>query len=217
MPSSSVASSTRNAVGVTFERGPHRGIVRTEIVRRINAMIAAVQLHNVEVSFLLTDDKRIHQLNKVYRLKDRPTDVLAFAMREGDFSELAGDALGDVIVSVTTARKQADERGVPVLDEVTMLLAHGLLHLLGWDHETPAKDRRMRAETGRLCRAAEVRDPAVAGARDIETRARKALIRRSKEGADRALSRKRSVDEGRPHGEKGQAPRRVKTRRSPKG
>jgi hypothetical protein len=62
--------------------------------------------------------------------------------------------LGDVIVSVPTARKQADERGAGVLDEVTMLLAHGLLHLLGWDHDTPAKDRRMRAETDRLCQAA---------------------------------------------------------------
>ncbi len=102
----------------------------------------------------------MHQLNKIYRKKDRPTDVLAFAMREGDFGGLAGEVLGDVIISVPTARKQAEERGAHVLDEVTMLAAHGLLHLLGWDHDTPAKDRRMRAETDRLCRAAApVRKP----------------------------------------------------------
>ncbi len=141
-------------ITLTVERGPHRGVRRPEILRRIRAMIGVLQLSNMDVSFVLTDDKRIHQLNKIYRHKDRPTDVLAFAMREGRFGELAGDVLGDVIVSVPTARRQADERGAPLLDEVTMLLAHGLLHLLGWDHDTPAKDRRMRAETARLCAAA---------------------------------------------------------------
>lgn len=150
---------SHRGVSLTIERGPHRGIVRTEILRRINAMIDELQLDNVEVSFLLTDDDRIHELNKVYRHKDKPTDVLAFALREGDFAELAGNALGDVIVSVPTARKQAEERDRHVLEEVTMLAAHGLLHLLGWDHDTPAKDRRMTAETDRLCRAAAPRSP----------------------------------------------------------
>lgn len=89
-------------------------------------------------------------MNKIYRKKDRPTDVLAFAMREGDFGGLAGDTLGDVVISVPTARRQAEEAGKDVLEEVTMLAAHGLLHLLGWDHDTPAKDRRMKAETERL-------------------------------------------------------------------
>jgi probable rRNA maturation factor len=135
-------------------------------------MIRALQLDKAEVSFVLTDDERIHQLNKLYRGKDRPTDVLAFAMHEGEFASLAGHVLGDVIVSVPTARKQALSSRTPVLDEVTMLLAHGLLHLLGWDHETAAKDRRMRAETARLCAAAALVAP------------------RSKEGAGRALSRK---------------------------
>jgi probable rRNA maturation factor len=145
---------------LTIERGPHRGIERAEIKRRIFAMIKLLQLEKLEVSFLLTDDERIHQLNKVYRHKDRPTDVLAFAMREGAHGELAGDVLGDVIVSIPTARRQASERGAALVDEVTMLLAHGLLHLLGWDHDTAAKDRRMRAETDRLCAAAAPAKPA---------------------------------------------------------
>ncbi len=117
-------------------------------------MVEALGLGEVEVSFVLTDDVRIHELTKVYRKKDRPTDVLAFAMQEGEFSELSGGVLGDVIVSVPTAQRQADERGASLTDEVTMLLAHGLLHLLGWDHRTAAEDRRMRAETERLCDAA---------------------------------------------------------------
>jgi probable rRNA maturation factor len=134
-------------------------------------MIALLQLEKSEVSFLLTDDKRVHQLNKDYRHKDRPTDVLAFAMREGDFGGLAGDVLGDVIVSIPTARRQAEERDVPVLEEVTMLVAHGLLHLLGWDHDTPAKDRRMRAETDRLCLAAARPERATARSKAASVRA----------------------------------------------
>ncbi len=147
-----------SGIRLTTERGPHAGIRRADILRRIHAMVEALGLVDVEVSFLLTDDARIHALNKAYRKKDRPTDVLAFAMQEGEFSELSGGVLGDVIVSVPTARRQAKERRVTLLEEVTMLLAHGLLHLLGWDHRTAAEDRRMRAETERLCKAARCSD-----------------------------------------------------------
>lgn len=189
-------SAKSSDVSLTIERGPHRGIARAEILRRIYAMIDALQLKNIEVSFLLTDDARIHELNRVYRHKDRPTDVLAFAMREGDFAELAGNALGDVIVSVPTARKQAEERGRPLLDEVTMLTAHGLLHLLGWDHDTAAKDRRMTAETERLCLAAA---PS------------------SKARGSRPLSSKTSAIRSGTQPKKDQVTRGLKARRSPKG
>ena len=145
-------------------------------------MIKILQLQTSEVSFLLTDDKRIHELNRDYRHKDKPTDVLAFAMREGEHAELAGDVLGDVIVSIPTARRQAEERAAALIDEVTMLLAHGLLHLLGWDHDTPAKDRRMRAETDRLCAAAA--PPASPAARRV------APAKPSKARAATSLSRK---------------------------
>lgn len=117
-------------------------------------MIRLLKLSNKEISFVITNDKSIHELNRTYRGKNRPTDVLAFAMQEGEFTSLAENVLGDVIVSVETARRQASERKVSLLEEVTMLMAHGLLHLLGWDHQTSAEDLRMRAETERLCRAA---------------------------------------------------------------
>ena len=142
------------AVRLVVERGPHRGIQRPEILRRARAIAAAAQCEQFEISIVLTDDDQIQNLNRMYRGKDRPTDVLAFAMREGDFSSVAGELLGDVVVSVPTARRQALQQRRPLLDEVTMLLAHGILHLLGWDHDTAARDRRMRAETDRLCAAA---------------------------------------------------------------
>lgn len=121
-------------------------------------MLSALQLKNAELSIVLTGDKQIHKLNKIYRKKDRATDVLAFAMSEGEFGSIShaglSQLLGDVIVSVPTAARQAAERDVALLDEVTMLIAHGILHLLGWDHDTDAKDRAMRKETRRLCIAA---------------------------------------------------------------
>jgi len=99
---------------------------------------------------LLCDDARIQQLNRDFRHKDKPTDVLAFAMSEGEHVAAPIALLGDVAISLPTARRQASERGVPCLDEVTMLLAHGLLHLLGFDHRTAAEDRRMRARVDAL-------------------------------------------------------------------
>ncbi len=156
-------------------------------------MIDLLQLQKMEVSFLLTDDARIHELNKVYRHKDKPTDVLAFAMREGEHGALAGDVLGDVIVSIPTARRQASERDAALVDEVTMLLAHGLLHLLGWDHDTPSKDRRMRAETDRLCAAAAPRGAVAAprrAAKAAAAPAAKARATASKPRGSKASTRK---------------------------
>ncbi len=135
---------------------------KARVKRRAGAMLALLQLEKAELSLVLSDDDQIHQLNKVYRGKDRPTDVLAFAMREGDFGRLhetlPSHLLGDVIVSIPTARRQAKAAKRDVLAEITMLVAHGLLHLLGWDHETKAKDKAMRAETDRLVAAAEESD-----------------------------------------------------------
>jgi probable rRNA maturation factor len=117
-------------------------------------MFRALQLGKSELSIVLTNDEQIQQLNKIYRHVDRPTDVLAFAMHEGEGGGLHDYILGDVVVSVETARMQAKRAKRRVLSEATMLIAHGILHLLGWDHETAAKDRRMKRETERLCRAA---------------------------------------------------------------
>lgn len=127
-----------------------RVVSAAEVRAASEAMLRALKLPRAELSVLLCDDETIHALNRDYRKKDKPTDVLAFAMREGDDGHLAGDLLGDVIISLETAKRQARERGVVTRDEVMMLLAHGLLHLLGWDHQTDADDKRMRAETDRM-------------------------------------------------------------------
>jgi probable rRNA maturation factor len=93
-------------------------------------------------------------LNRDYRGFDQPPDVLSFSMLEGEGARFAGDLLGDLVLSIQTARRQAREAKRPLLDEATMLLAHGLLHLLGWDHRTKVEDARMRKATDALCVAA---------------------------------------------------------------
>jgi probable rRNA maturation factor len=143
------------AIDVQIDRqGRDRQITKAEITRRVTAMIKHLQMEKMEVSIALTGDDQIQKLNKLYRGKDRPTDVLSFSMREGEFATLAGAVLGDVIVSVPTARAQAMAQKKDLMSEITMLLAHGLLQLLGWDHDTDAKDRKMRAKTDELCAAA---------------------------------------------------------------
>jgi probable rRNA maturation factor len=117
-------------------------------------MMAALGLESRELSIVLTGDERIQELNRAYRDKDKPTDVLAFSQLEGELADGADPLLGDVIVSIPTAERQARSRKTDLTSELTMLLAHGLLHLVGWDHDTPAKDRKMRRETARLCAAA---------------------------------------------------------------
>jgi probable rRNA maturation factor len=85
-----------------------------------------------------TDDAEIHQLNHQYRQKDQPTDVLSFAALEDDlgmeYPESEPLYLGDVIVSVETAQRQAIARNHSLKIELGWLVSHGLLHLLGWDH-----------------------------------------------------------------------------------
>jgi probable rRNA maturation factor len=124
-------------------------------------MLDALEMGKCELSIVLTGDDQIRALNRDYRRINRPTDVLAFSQREGE-GEPGGTPrrlLGDVVVSVPTARRQAGESARDVLSEVTWLVAHGLLHLVGWDHDTPRSDRRMRRETERLCAAAVAARP----------------------------------------------------------
>lgn len=132
-----------------------RVVSSAEVKGAAESMLRALALPRAELSVLLCDDVTIHALNRDYRRKDKPTDVLAFALREGRDGHLAGETLGDVVISLDTAQRQARERGTPTRAEVRMLLAHGLLHLLGWDHRTDAEDRRMRAEVDRLLAAVQ--------------------------------------------------------------
>ncbi len=140
-------------IAVSTQGRTPRSPGRTAVARAARAMLTKLALKGVELSVLLCDDETIHGLNRTYRRKDRPTDVLAFALREGKGASPDDAMLGDVVISMETAARQADEHGHSLATEVYTLLAHGLLHLLGWDHGTDAEDRAMRREVARLVRA----------------------------------------------------------------
>jgi probable rRNA maturation factor len=120
-------------------------------------MLEALRLPDAELSILLCDDATIHTLNRQHRRKDKPTDVLAFALREGKSMPGASGLLGDVVISLDTAERQAEALGRSLWDEVTWLLAHGLLHLVGYDHRTVAEERRMNARADMLIAATKRR------------------------------------------------------------
>lgn len=115
--------------------------------RAAESILAAVRESQSELSLELVGDRRMRRLNRMYRGKDRTTDVLAFPMRESH--NPCPMLLGDVVISVPTARRQAKESGRSVGDELAALLVHGVLHLCGYDHERSAREamRMRRRET----------------------------------------------------------------------
>ncbi len=92
---------------------------------------------------VLVDDAAMAVLNRTYRGVAAPTDVLAFPMIEGRFRDVSPDLLGDVVISTETARRQALAAGGGVRGELALLLVHGILHLVGYDHGSAAERRNM--------------------------------------------------------------------------
>lgn len=111
---------------------------------------------NYELTLRLTDDAEIQSLNSQYRGKDQPTDVLAFAALETagpDLSNFANDLpiyLGDLVISIDTATRQASSRGHLLPIELAWLASHGFLHLLGWDHPDEESLQAMLAQQNKL-------------------------------------------------------------------
>jgi len=104
---------------------------------------------DVAVEVVLADAETVRQLNRLYRGRDEPTDVLSFASSESEVAfpvspdEVA--SLGEVVVCLPVAEAQAEESGRPVAPEIAHLVVHGLLHILGYDHEEPFDAARMKA------------------------------------------------------------------------
>ena len=104
-----------------------------------------LQVDDRELSVLLTNDAGIHPPNRDWRGKDRPTDVLSFSQMDSVDVPGAPRLLGDVVISVETARRQAEERGHELARELTVLLVHGIVHLAGYDHEEDDEAEVMEA------------------------------------------------------------------------
>jgi probable rRNA maturation factor len=131
----------------------NRGIVDPRTVwRRGERILKAANVDNVELSILLCDDGFIQELNRTYREMDKPTDVLSFSMKEGEQLGSNPELLGDVIISVETAVNQAKTARITPLAEVTSLLIHGVLHLLGYDHQQAEHEQWMQREASRIAK-----------------------------------------------------------------
>ena len=104
-----------------------------------------------ELSLLVVDDEGIAPLNEQYLGRTGPTNVIAFPMQEGEYSELSPHLLGDVVISVETCQREADAAGIRFEQRFIELLIHGILHLFGYDHEkSSAEARRMEQKSNAL-------------------------------------------------------------------
>ncbi len=124
--------------------------LKDTVVEAIEKVGELYGLDNAEVSVTLTDNEHIHEINREYRKVDRPTDVISFALNEGDEPEIEGGApvnvLGDLIISMEKVVEQAAEYGHSNRREIAFLTVHGMLHLLGYDHIEEADRVEMRKE-----------------------------------------------------------------------
>lgn len=131
-------------------------IVRqTRLRRLVETLLEEVGELSSEFGLSLIGDRRMRRLNREFRGKNRTTDVLAFAVREGrapHATRITARLLGDVVISVPTAMRQASEAERSLDEELVVLLIHGLLHLCGYDHERSEREARRMQRRERLIR-----------------------------------------------------------------
>ncbi|MBI5180132.1 MAG: rRNA maturation RNase YbeY [Nitrospirae bacterium] len=114
-------------------------------------VLMALELTDSELSILFANDTQMQGLNREYRNKDKTTDVLAFSMSDGQYPHINPAILGDIVISLPTARRQAKEKGRGIYEEIAVLLVHGILHLIGYDHEKGEKEElRMKRKEREL-------------------------------------------------------------------
>ena len=131
---------------IAIENRQSRQQVRIIPLRKVARKILSVSgCPDPELSILIVDDEPIQLINRDYLGKDRPTNVISFAMQEGEGEGVQPNLLGDVVISAETAASDAAEAQTSFESELYFLLLHGVLHLLGYDHErgTQAEAKRM--------------------------------------------------------------------------
>ena len=113
-----------------------------KIQQTVKVILGALDCPDGEISILLVDDPQIEELNRKYLDRTGPTNVISFPMREGAFSHLSPQLLGDVVISTDTAAKEAQNSGMSTEQRFKELLVHGILHLFGYDHIASEQDAR---------------------------------------------------------------------------
>lgn len=122
-----------------------RRVNQKNLLKWAHQILSLQKLDHAELGIILVNDRQIRVYNRKYRKKDRPTDVLSFPMREGIGGDLHPDFLGDVMISLERSEEEALLYGRSRREQLLILLIHGTLHLLGYDHErSPKEERRMQ-------------------------------------------------------------------------
>ena len=131
------------------DRQSRQKISLKKIKQTVQVILDALDCPNGEISILIVDDPQIEELNQQYLNRQGPTNVIAFAMREGEFADLSPHLLGDVVISMDTAAKEAQIAATSMERRFNELLVHGVLHLMGFDHETSEDDARVMEDKSR--------------------------------------------------------------------
>ncbi len=127
------------------------GVDARALKATMRTLLRAVDEADAEISITLVDDAAIRAINREHRGKDKPTDVLSFPLEPEPFAQER--LLGDIVISIDTARRQAADYDAPLQRELYRLMIHGLLHVLGHDHEAADERAVMEAEERRLAAA----------------------------------------------------------------
>lgn len=138
------------------DRQKRHKISKIKLQKKAQAILNALGSHEGELSILLVDDSEIKTLNKDYLNRSGPTNVIAFPMKEGDFLDINPQLLGDVVISMETAGREALQSGISTEERFAQLLVHGILHLFGFDHEKSEQDaRKMEKKSDELLKLIE--------------------------------------------------------------
>ena len=119
-------------------------IDKRKIRVKVTQLLKLTGCVNKEISITLVDDEAIQRINKQYLSKDRPTNVISFSLQEGEFGDINPEMLGDVVISVDTAIRDADKGNLSFDEEIFFLIIHGLLHLLGYNHVNTSKANTLK-------------------------------------------------------------------------
>lgn len=138
------------------DRQKKHKLSKAKVQKKAQAILNALGNPEGELSILLVDDSEIKTLNKDYLNRSGPTNVIAFPMKEGDFSDINPHLLGDVVISMETAGREALQTGISTEERFAQLLIHGILHLFGFDHEKSEQNaNKMEKKSNELLKLIE--------------------------------------------------------------
>jgi rRNA maturation RNase YbeY len=138
---------------------PFKNVTRQKIIKIATAAAHQLDLKNASITLIITDDAYMRKINREFRGHDEPTDVISFSNRDNPFPEIDAESeeIGDLYISIERADRQALEYRVSLGDEMKRLIVHGMLHLVGYDHERSDSDEEiMLQKEDELCGGIDV-------------------------------------------------------------